>query len=742
MTTSYDLLLDRLEQNTFKYAEKTAITYLASGAKGGKVEKQLTYGDLEMLTDNLAHRLLESGLVQGDRAVLVYPPSHEYMIAFLACLKAGIIAVPVFPPNPARRDTIVMFARIVEGCDAKYALTSSSYNHLKTISGIKESFSRFNRPPVPWPENVLWLITNHGSKAKGSRTQFIKPNPDSLAFLQYTSGSTSAPKGVMITHGNLAHNLTIITNELKAEDDTVVVSWLPQYHDMGLIGSYLGVLYCGGCGYYMSPLSYLQRPMLWIEAISKYKATHLQAPNFAFKLTARKFDASQYTSGQLDLSSVRHVINAAEPVTEDSIEEFYKAFRNLGFGDVIVPTYGLAEHTVFVCSGGTQRIVLSKLELERDGIVILRDASDHSGGSSRLIGCGFPSHQGVDVRIVNLEKMIEVVEDTVGEIWIRSPSKAAGYYNMPEETRLDFHGQLKGVNTGDDGYLRTGDLGFIHKQELFICGRLKDLIIVGGRNYYPQDIEGTAEASSESLRPGCSAAFTIDLNQADGEEIALVLELKEVPQGNMQATCDPIIDAIKRAISQEHSLGISQIVLLKPKTVPKTTSGKIARAWCRKAFVDNSLDVVYRRSFKEGGMLCDVDLLEPATILGEGEIEKLRGLSNSAILVKLRADVALMGSVAPENVAVDQAMYTSLDSLNLSQFKGLLESKYAVKISDEYLFRESTTLTKLIEVVKLGYAPDDSENGSAPAHTQQRHGEGSLAESLGCPPGVVCCVVM
>ena len=294
--------------------------------------------------------LLLSSLLQ--RAVLVYPPSLDFIISFLACLKAGIVAVPVFPPNPLRRDTLHMFSRIVEGCDAKFALTNTEYNHAKKIAGIRDAFTRSNATATAanasWPEALQWIVTDHQKSANKttavsstiSLPQTNTPCTSSdLAFLQYTSGSTSEPKGVMITHGNLAHNLSIITKELSADSTTIVVSWLPQYHDMGLIGSYLGILYCGGTGYYMSPLSFLQRPMLWMEVTGKYQATHLQAPNFSFKLTARKFQADQYTPDTLQLSSVKHVINAAEPIDEDSIETFYKTFGPFGFGKVIFPTY-------------------------------------------------------------------------------------------------------------------------------------------------------------------------------------------------------------------------------------------------------------------------------------------------------------------------------------------------------------------------------------------------------------------
>jgi acyl-CoA synthetase (AMP-forming)/AMP-acid ligase II len=518
MASSPDLFLDRMAQNAANSPNKTAVTFLSSGPNGGKVELTLTYSELAKETTSLASRLLESGLSKGDRAVLVYPPSLDYMVAFLACLKAGIVAVPVFPPNPARQETLLMFSRIVDGCGAAHALTSVTYNYMKKLASIGKR--------KQWPSHLLWIVTNDGKSPKKTFEE-QPPSSDDLAFLQYTSGSTSDPKGVMITHGNLSHNLTIITQELCAREDTVVVSWLPQYHDMGLIGSYLGVLYCGGSGYYMSPLSFLQRPMLWMEAVSKYHATHLQAPNFAFKLTARKS-----TPEKLDLSSVRHVINGAEPVDENSVDSFYEAFGKFGLREhVIFPTYGLAEHTVFVCSGGKQRLSVSKPALEVDGLVKVVDddgSNSNSSDVSRLVGCGFPDRQGVDVKIVNTDTHEVLDENTVGEIWIQSPSKAAGYFGKPEQSIEDFHAQLKG-GPAADGYLRSGDLGFLHNEELFICGRLKDLIIVGGRNYYPQDIEATAEASSELLRPGCSAAFTIDPTHEGGEEVALVAELREVP---------------------------------------------------------------------------------------------------------------------------------------------------------------------------------------------------------------------
>eukprot|EP00977_Amphora_coffeiformis_P003621 scaffold703_cov168-Amphora_coffeaeformis.AAC.24 len=711
----------------------------------------MTYQELDEETTRVARIMVSSSggnLQRGDRAVLVYPPSLDFMIAFLACLKAGVIAVPVFPPNPTRRDTLLMFSKIVDGAGAKVALSNGEYNYMKKMAGITQVFGKLkNKGAAAWPDNLKWVVTDTTSKVSTADSfQIVNPDPSDIAFLQYTSGSTSDPKGVMITHANLGHNLSIITNELKATNDTIVVSW-------GLIGSYLGALYCGGQGYYMSPLSFIQRPMLWIEAISKYKATHLQAPNFAFKLTARKFDKGEYRD--LDLSSVRHIINAAEPVDEDSIESFYTAFCPFGLNKVIYPTYGLAESTVFVCSGGTQRLTVVKTELEVNGRVeIVSDPEKKDKeGLSRLIGCGFPDRQGVDVEIVDPESLVRLDEGIVGEIWVNSASKAAGYYGLSEESRRDFHAKIQGDNETD--YLKTGDLGFMFNAELFICGRLKDLIIVGGRNYYPQDLEATAEGSSDLLRPGCSAAFTVDPTHQGGEEVALVMELKEVPNSSdaVERTCKPLADAVHAAVTQEHSLSLSEIVFLKTRTVPKTSSGKIARSWCRKGFINGTLSIVYRKSFRGSANSGSLDPMgvesgKPGGSQSNSNVNnvkaspaEIRALSKEEIYQRLLNDIVKVADIDRNAIQPTTPLTSMLDSLTISQFKGLYESHYAVKISDEYLFRESTTLNKLVEVAKLGHAPDDEGAEALPPGPDPNRGEGCAQRVFGCPPGVACVIL-
>lgn len=765
-----DPLLARLEKNVKKSPTKEALTFLGSGPNGGVVQTIYTYKDIWDETDTLAANLLESGMKQGDMAVLVYPPSLDFVIAFIACLKAGIVAVPVFPPHPTRKDTLIMFSTITASCDAKYALTNTYYNNAKNVSVLKDTFMSLGRSSSPWPENLSWIVTDKMTSSpptkKSTSPLSSTPKPTNLAFLQYTSGSTSEPKGVMITHNNLADNLTKITNELKADGETIVASWLPQYHDMGLIGSYLGILYCGGSGYYMSPLNFLQRPVQWIEAISRFNATHIQAPNFAFKLTSRKFNPSKYTKASLDLSSLKHIINAAEPVTEESIDAFNKAFVPFGLKkEVMFPTYGLAEHTVFVCSGGKQKLTVSKRALEVDGVVLIVESGENTGSAkdgsvSRMIGCGCPSEQNVDVKIVSTETLKSLDENKVGEIWIRSDSKAEGYYKKPEISKGEFFAEI-GVGTGTSnrskGYLRTGDLGFMHNNELFVCGRLKDLIIIGGRNYYPQDIEVTAETVNPGIRPGCSAAFTIDPISGGDERVAIVLELREIPPAeNRESICDALVDALRGRITQEHSLAVSNIVLLVPKTVPKTSSGKISRARCRKGFLDKSLKVIYAKSFLTQSSMeiepsTNNDSMNRAAIptqIKKVDPASIRKLTRKQIEKRLLKDIGKHVPIPASSLSKKDALSTMMDSLTLSQFKGLLEHEYATNISDGYLFRPDTNIEKLVEVIKLGYALDDGDDLPEGGDSNAAPGSGigqskGVGGALGCPPGVCeCCVVM
>lgn len=483
--------------------------------------------------------------------MLVYPPSADFFIAFVACLRANVIPVPVFPPDPTKLKThMYLFSSVQESSKAEVCLTNTDYNYAKKLAGLKSFFSSSG---AKWPD-VRWIITDNELPAISEKSIFYiilyslyssssslfsyfftyfsillfsliiykligknEINLDSatsedIAFLQYTSGSTSAPKGVIVKHKNLSHNINTIVSSLEAGDDTVVVSWLPQYHDMGLIGSFLSCIFCGGSGYYMSPITFIKNPPLWLNLMSKYKATHIQGPNFAYLLTARKLTQNNLN---LDLSSLKHMFNAAEPITELAINRFLEVTEKYGVKpSAMKPGYGLAEHVVYVCDGGEQRIKVNKNVLEttnRVEIIINGENDKDKEGNeipyTLLIGCGKPSkNPSIDLKIVDINQLQPLGEDEVGEIWINSPSKADGYYNLEELSKEDFHAKLNVKDSSE--YLRTGDLGFIHKEELFICGRKKDLIIIRGRNHYPQDLEHTIE-NNGNIRGGCVAAFSV-----------------------------------------------------------------------------------------------------------------------------------------------------------------------------------------------------------------------------------------
>lgn len=495
--------------------------------------------------------------------LLVFFPGLDFTVSLLACFKAGLIAVPVFPPDPRKmKKDLHHFVNIQLSCGASTVLTNSLYNFTKKIEGLKNMFSTES---VRWPD-LKWIVVDDvlkrgrlaakATKSSGSIAPSTIATPERVAFLQYTSGSTSDPKGVMITHRNLAHNLSLIMKELRADTHTINVSWLPQYHDMGLIGSYLGAMYCGGVGYYLSPISFLKDPVVWIKAMSQFRGTHTQAPNFAYALSSRKFKEAMKeeafrskVAASLDLSCLQHMINAAEPVDFHAIMDFYSTFGAYGLpSDVIVPTYGLAEHTVFVCSGGKQVITVSKASLEAAQVQVVGEVLVLVGGSAegasssgedvqRIVGCGYPGHgEGVRLVVVNSDattsnamgdgNTIALPDKAIGEIWVDSPSKALGYWNQPDLSRQDFHAVLSN-ETSDRSFLRTGDLGFMYSGELFICGRSKDLIIVRGSNHYPQDIERTAEqALVDFVRAGCSAAFSVNGNKKRGtEDVAYIAEV-------------------------------------------------------------------------------------------------------------------------------------------------------------------------------------------------------------------------
>ncbi|TYZ61922.1 hypothetical protein PybrP1_011302 [[Pythium] brassicae (nom. inval.)] len=745
-------LLERLE----RWARETPARPMLSFVDDrGAVTASLTAAELHRKTQNLAALLVATpqqhpkglGAKAGDRVLLVYPPGLDFIVAFLACLRAGVVAVPVYPPDPRKmKKDISMFVAVAQNSQAQLALTSATYLYAKKVAAIKQTLT-FSAA-LPWPDHLAWSVTDDLADAKGLESKLWlaatnAPRAGDVAFLQYTSGSTSAPKGVVLTHGNLTHNLRSISSALQASRDTVVVSWLPQYHDMGLIGAYLGVIFNGGTGVYMSPFSFIRDPALWLRLIARHRATHLQAPNFAYALCARKADrvAADTGAGEppVDLSCVRHMINGAEPVQGEAIDAFYAAFQRYGLpAGVIKPTYGLAEHTVYVCGGGQQRVWVDKAALERvrEFRVVPGGGAGDAAARKEMLGCGVPSRKdhGIDVRIVDAASGVECAEGRVGEVWIASASKARGYFGdemraMSEEV---FAARLRRSDGSSDGsertYVKTGDLGVLYQQELFICGRMKDLVIIRGRNHYPQDIEATAE-SHDALRPGCSAAFAfVDSSSGGGdgaadEKLALVAELRDPEMTTKASLCG----SIRRAVAREHGVQVTLVVLLRPRSIPKTTSGKISRARCRQALEDQQLAVLYRNEDMIGEAPdaadevaeVEMDRSVATTTTGGGGIGGQRGAvtasggkpTNAAggglptvitdetperVFDFLVAELAQLLNVAPAAVNPRTPLQAlGMDSMALTQLQGIVAQKYKAHVPDELLYSEATTLTSL-----------------------------------------------
>jgi acyl-CoA synthetase (AMP-forming)/AMP-acid ligase II/acyl carrier protein len=745
-------VLDVLQEHVSTQGSKKVWSYLDDNCD---VSDCYTYEELDKSSTYLASILLGThSIKRGDRVLLVFFPGLAFTASLIACFKAGIIAVPVFPPDPSKlAKDLHHFVSIQQSSGATIVLTHSLYDFAKKISGIKNIFS--SKSDNSWPD-LKWIsVDDTLSKGKALKTSLpvlpLAPENNDIAFLQYTSGSTSEPKGVMISHGCLAHNLTLIITELVAIPSTICVSWLPQYHDMGLIGSYLGTLYCGGSGYYLSPISFLKDPTLWIQALSKYRGTHTQAPNFAYALVCRKFkDMLKTSKGAekaklLDLSSIKHMINAAEPVDYVAIADFYRTFQPYQIpANIVFPTYGLAEHTVFVCSGGKNVLKLSKSQLENNKVVSVlatstlettsnvMDAKDPD--TQVIVGCGYPDRaENVTVHIVDENNNV-IGNDKVGEIWVSSPSKALGYWNKPDVTKDDFCAKINSSSaalTGYlllpsaalTGYLRTGDLGFLHEGELFICGRLKDLIIVRGSNHYPQDIERSAEVSHNSIRLGCSAAFAIKHEATHTETVVYVVEVKE---GTKASEYDSIIDKCRVAVSSDHGVALSSICLLKDRSIPKTTSGKIARSWCKKAFIENKLSILKRWDGAED-VPPSVEVAEPMAvneIPGSGKMhssyknislddndevltpEDVKLITTDELVSKLEHTLVLVASSGPTPILQkldpsNSLLSLGLDSLTIIQFKGLLENRFAlVNVPDEFFFTQLCTLNSLAEAIK------------------------------------------
>jgi acyl-CoA synthetase (AMP-forming)/AMP-acid ligase II/acyl carrier protein len=642
-------LVELLRRRAAEDPDRTAFVFLADA---DTVKASLTYAELDRQARAIAVMLRARGLA-GERALLLYPPGLDFIAALFGCLYAGVVAVPTYPPRRNRSSDRLQ--AIVANARVAAALTTPAI----------DAFAGRLRGQTLGRQPLHWLLSEEASAADARAWQEPSLSGETLAVLQYTSGSTAAPRGVRLTHGNLLHNSRWMERCFEHTRDSRGVIWLPPYHDMGLIGGILQPLHLGCLCYLMSPTSVFSNPFSWLQAVSRYRASTSGGPNFAYELCVRKVTPEQRAT--LDLSCWQVAANGAEPVRADTLERFAEVFAPCGFRrEAFFPCYGLAEATLMAAGGKKHAppvtLGVRKASLESNQVL---PTCPGGPGAQTLVGCGH-SLADQQIVIVHPEKRTRCRPGEIGEIWIAGPSVADGYWDQPELSRHTFAARL--ADTGEGPFLRTGDLGFLHEGELFVTGRLKDLIILCGRNLYPQDLERTAERSHPDLNPCCGAAFTVE---SDGQE-RLVIVYEVIPRRDPDVRA--VAEAVRRAVAEEHEVELHALVLLKLGGMPKTSSGKIQRHACRGAFLAGALEAYGEwraTSQPSGGGLTRDTVLTVAPHLRQALLE-----------THFRGQFARVLRLDPDAINPHQPVSTlGLDSLSTLELKNALGESLGVHLS-------------------------------------------------------------
>ena len=780
----------------------------------GEPEPLVGYPQLVRRARAIAARLHELSL-RGERAVLLYPPGQEYVLAFVGCVSAGVVAVPAYPPDPSRLErTLPRLLNIIEDADAQAILTIAA---IRDMAGLLAE-------QAPGLAQKTWIATDEVDDAAADAWRAPDVHPDDLAFLQYTSGSTGTPKGVMLSHGNLLANLAAIRDRFATSRDSVGMIWLPPYHDMGLIGGILSGFYVGADVVLMSPLDFLKRPLSWLEAVSRYRATTSGGPNFAFELCCRK--VTEEERARLDLSTWSVAFTGAEPIRKETLDRFVDRFGSVGFRrSAYLPCYGLAEATLLVTGARTAeepafravqvdalahgRVAEPRIRYDTD-VELVVDAQSHAvvaydvsksglfvrteaklalgqlvqlrfelhgrrfelnaevarfvdkgreGGKGPGYGCRFlrgdPAtrarferlvdelfvHRGiddggriarvvvgtggpadtVDVVIVQPDSGTRAWTDQIGEIWVSGPSVAQGYWRNDEVTQGTFRAYLS--DTGEGPFLRTGDLGFVKDGELYIAGRIKDLVIIRGVNFYPQDLELSAEQAHPAVRPGCVAAFSVDLG--GDERLVVVAEaerrkggdrrgrdgdaqghdrratdrrqeraLPELPTPDAGDGPAEIASQVRRRIAAEHDVSPYAVLLVKPGSIPKTSSGKIQRHACRARFLSGTLEVIGESAIASAG----VAGLETAPT--RDDVLAAPAAQRAALVLHfLRCAVVDVTGLQLDDASATRPLFElGVDSLAAAHLCHLVEERLHVPVALTSLLT-GTTLQRLAERV-------------------------------------------
>ncbi|TCP59318.1 amino acid adenylation domain-containing protein [Tumebacillus sp. BK434] len=685
--------------------ERIAYTFLLEHGR----EERCSYGELDAAARGMA-AVLQQQHTAGQRALLLYPPGLDYLYAFFGCLYAGILPVPAYPPRS--NGHLTRLQAIVADAQASAALTTP-----EILQGVQSRLAE-----LPGLAKLAWMAPDRETvRMQRTAWQPVQTERASLAFLQYTSGSTALPKGVMLTHENLLHNLELMQQKFRTSTDSRCVIWLPPYHDMGLIGGILQPLYTGYPVTLMAPVDFIQKPLRWLELITATRATVSGGPNFAYDLCVQKISPEQRDG--LDLSSWEVAFSGAEPVRAATLARFAEVFGSCGFQErAFYPCYGLAEGTLFAAGGvqGQAPVVRSfagAALLEKCAVPV----AEEQEGDRRLVSSGRALESGQRIIIADPQGGTACPEGQVGEIWLSGPSVAQGYWQREAQTAETFGARLAGADAAESTFLRTGDLGFVWEGELYVTGRLKDLLILRGRNYYPQDIEQTVQESHPAVHNGNGAAFSVEV---DGEERLVIVQ--EVERSHRRSNLAEVAAEIRKRVSQEHSLQAADIVLLRPMSIPKTTSGKVQRHACRNRYLERTLDVLYAdRPILTLETAATAEVAEEA-VLTRDVLADMDEPARRHALTLLLAQTAARAMRVPlqEVLQAGSLDLLGLDSLMAAEIKQELEERLHVNLPFARL---------------LGGASLDELAGEVGAQLMQREdGDGRIAnEAEELPSGAV-----
>jgi thioester reductase-like protein len=671
-------ILDQLDRLGDEHPHKLLYSYL--DLNGNPIESY-TYASFLQRTKAIAGHLLKEGrFAAEDRLLLAYPPGLEMICAFFGCVRAGLIPVPVYPPSSRGfQSALYKMVHIAKDCQAAGILTSKDY-HASLKTNLTRSGVSASGVDVDYISGLPWIVTedfvNTTSKEPFRGTS-------KLLFLQYTSGSTMEPKGVMVTHENILQTCPLVIDH----PNPVVVSWLPQYHDMGLIGCYLYPALRGGTTYGFASMDFIQRPILWFDTITTYQATATAAPNFAYDYCLRNGRLSSEKLEGCDLSSLRVLMCAAEPVKADTFTRFLEMFQPYGLkSESFYAAFGLAENTLAVSLGGRNIVAVNKRALALGKARMITEVSEIDG-ATQIVSCGTPL-AGMDVKIVDPEQHVALQPGHIGEIWIAGNGKCLGYWNNPELTLKQFRARLVDDSPYDDGYLRTGDMGFFHDGELFVCGRIKDMIILRGQNHYPQDIENVVERASGLIRNNCVAAFQI--NEDSEPALAIVAEVKN-------AKALPDARKIAAAVRNYLNVEVALISFIAPRAIPRTSSGKIMRHKTKHMWLEGEFTVLSEFSREK-----DAGCSEPVS-----------GTQSSFDELKARYNLTGMESY--------NLVEAGLDSLDLVVFMHELKELLKEKGADMLARQVDIGVIQQVSVADLFRLAEHLERAPQEALVQLRH---------------------